>query len=287
MFERILCPLDGSPAADTALAYVGLIPSRRVRLLRVEPDERGPMLASAPELAAWRGQQEEAARAALWRAGEPLARQGREVEAVFAFGDPAERIVASAADADLVVMSSRGLGAGRRVLLGGVADRVVRAAPVATLVVRGGERPAAGPPIARVVVPLDGSTAAERALPVAERLAGDLGVPIRLVRVVDRGRPELAERAGRDLDEQARRLRDRDLAATARLLTGDPVPALLEEIGPGEVVVMTTRGHGGLRRLVLGSVADQIVRRAEAPVLLVRGTEARRAVGRPGAEGSG
>lgn len=270
MYDRILVPLDGSPASAAALGYAELIPSRRVRLLRVEPDDRGPMLADVDGLAAWRAERTAAARAGLLSAAAVLAQQGREVETACAFGDPAAEIVAAAADADLIVIGSRGHGAGRRVLLGGVADRVVRTAPVATLVVRHGDHPAAGPPATRLVVPLDGSATADLALPVAARLADDLGLPLRLLRVADpTDRAEVAE-AERHLADVARDLRDRDLSATAEVLGGDPVPALLAALAPGDLVVLTSRGHGGLRRLVLGSVADRLVQQARAPVLIVR-----------------
>lgn len=270
MYDRILVPLDGSPAAATALAYAELIPSRRVRLLRVEPDDRGPMLADTEELAAWRAERVAAVRAELLPIGQPLARQGREIETICAFGDPARQIAVAAGDADLIVMVSRGRGAGGRALLGGVTDRVVRTTPVTTLVVRAGNRPAAGPPVARLVVPLDGSPLADRALPEAVRLADDLGLPVHLLRVADRDTAAATAEAARYLANQARRLRDQDVMATTEVLAGNTASALLAAISPGDLVVMTSRGRGGLRRLVLGSIADQLVRRAPAPLLLVR-----------------
>ncbi len=293
MHERILVPLDGSAAAEPALAYVELIPSLRVRLLAVEPDVRGPMLASAPEVAAWRSEREGDLRGYLERVGEALRRQGRTVEAAVEFGDPAERIIAAAADADLIAMTTHGRGAGGRALFGSVADRVVRYAPAATLVVRGGLRPAAPPPLTRLVVPLDGSPQGEQALAVAARLAGDLGVTLHLVRAVEHDVTRATVQAGagaatayvqalevqgRQADEYLagiiRRLRGQDLAATSAVLTGLPALALLDAIRAGDLVVMTTRGRGGVRRWLLGSVAEKLVLAAAAPVLLVRAATA-------------
>ena len=289
MYERILVPLDGSELAEAALAYAELIPSREVRLLQVEPDTHGPMLASAPEWEAWRTAREAEAWTYLERAGEPLRRQGRLVEVAFVFGDPADQIIAMAADADLIVTTTHGRGTGGRVVWGSVADRVARHAPTATLVVRGGERGAAGPPVARVVVPLDGSALAESALPTATELAADLGVPIHLMRAVDvgpirataeaarlvatasdRSAEALRRQAEEYLTGQVQRLRNRDLSATSEVRTGTPALALLDAVGPTDLVVMTTHGRGGLRRWLLGSVADKLVRAAPAPVLLVR-----------------
>jgi nucleotide-binding universal stress UspA family protein len=289
VFERILVPLDGSAAAEAALAFAELIPSRTVRLLTVEPDAAGPMLASAPEVEAWREARRVEGQAYLERAGEGLRRQGREVETEVAFGDPAEQIVGAAAAVDLVMMGSHGRGAGGRVAYGSVADRVARHAPAPVLVVRGGTQPAALPPLTRVVVPLDGSARAEAALPTATALADLLGVPVHLVRVLEEDVLRATVQAGaaaaaayaaaqeatrRQADaylaDEARRLRDQDVAAGTELRTGQPAPELLAALRPGDLVVLTPHGRGGVRRWLLGSVAEKLVRLAPAPVLLVR-----------------
>lgn len=287
MYECILVPLDGSDVAEAALGLAELIPSRRVRLLQVEPDRHGPMLVSAGEAERWRAARGEEARAYLGRVGAPLRRQGRTVEEAFAFGDPADHIIAT--EVDLIVMATHGRGAGGRSLYGSVADRVVRHARVPTLIVRGGEQPVAVPPLARVLVPLDGSTSAAAALPVAAELADLIGLPLSLIRVVEsdavratvQAGPAAATAAARRTAEDKRqaeeaiaaevqRLRNRDLAATSDVRTGIPAVEVLAAIRPGDLVVMTTHGRGGVRRWLLGSVAEKVVRLAPAPVLLVR-----------------
>ena len=100
-------------------------------------------------------------------------------------GGPAEGIVDDAADADLIVMSTQGAGGGGRLLFGSVADRVARHAPAPTLLLRGGHHPVATQPVQRIVVALDGSLAAERALPLATLLATLLHVPVHFVTVDD------------------------------------------------------------------------------------------------------
>jgi nucleotide-binding universal stress UspA family protein len=72
------------------------------------------------------------------------------------------------------------------------------------------------------------------------------------------------------LAAQVTRLRDRDLAATGETRTGIPAGELLAAVKPGDLVVVTTHGRGGVRRWLLGSVAEKLVRLASAPVLLVR-----------------
>jgi nucleotide-binding universal stress UspA family protein len=282
MFDLILIPLDGSEAAEAALAVVELLPSRRVRLLTIESDlpDLTAICATEPDCQTY-----------LERIAEPLRRQGREVEIIVTFGDPAREIVASSATADLIVMGSHGRGAVGRLVLGSVANHVARQAPVPTLIVRGGRRPATTIPLTRIVVPLDGSALAEQALPMAIALADTMGLPVHLVRVVDvdpvRGTVEAGVVAANAyvkahaadisladtyLAEQAQILRNKDVATTRELRTGAPASELLDAIHEGNLVVLATRERGGIQRWFLGSVAEELVRRAAGPVLLVRAT---------------
>ena len=279
MFERILVPLDGSETAEAALAYVALLPSERVRLLAVESD-RADLTAVCTAA--------RDCRAYLEAVAAPLREQGRDVDTLVAFGNPAEQILALAAAADLVVMGSHGHGGVKRFVLGSIADEVARHAPVPVMVVRGGSASPPAVQLTRIVVPLDGSDLAEQAVPVAAALAADLGVPVHLLRVLDidalratvqagihaaaaymRSQEEIQRYAEEYLAEQAQELRNRDLTATAEVLTGSPAVTLLDAIRPVDLVVMTTHGRGGVRRWLLGSVADKLLRAAAAPVLLV------------------
>ena len=280
MYERILVPLDGSDAAEAALAYVALLPSQQVRLLAVESDRADltAVCTAARDCQAY-----------LEAVAAPLREQGRDVDTLVVFGSPAEQIITLAAAADLLVMGSHGHGGVRRFVLGSVADEVARHAPVPVLIVRGGPQPAVQ--LTRIVVPLDGSELAEQAMPVAAALAADLGAPVHLLRVLDvdalratvqagihaaaaymRSQEEIQRYTAEYLADQAQELRNRDLTATAEVLTGSPAVTLLDAIRPSELVVMTTHARGGVRRMLLGSVADKLVRAAPAPVLLVRAT---------------
>lgn len=288
VISTMLIPLDGSAAAEAALAYVPLFPEERVRLLRVEPEVKEPMMASPAEWAAWQAEREAEARAYLERIGERLRCEGREVDIAVVRGDPAAQVLAHTGDVDLIIMTTHGRGAVNRALFGSVADRVARNATVPTLLVRAGLGAGAPPRIDRVVVPLDGSGLAERALSVAEAVARRLGVPLLLVRVFDIGRERAAVMAGVDaaaadaraqatiraqaaaaLQAEATVLRERGVATSAKVLVGNTVAELLDLITPSDLVVMTTRGHGGLSRWLLGSVTDKLMREAPAPVLLV------------------
>ena len=196
-----------------------------------------------------------------------MRRQGREVETVVTFGNPAREIITSAAAADLIVMGSQGRGPVGRLVLGSVANHVARHAPVPTLIVRGGRQPATTIPLTRIIVPLDGSAFAEQALPMTVTLADVMGLPVHLVRVVDfdpvRGAVEAGvvtanayvkahaadiSLADTYLAEQVQILRNKDVATTSELRTGAPASELLNAIHAGDLVVLTTRERGGIQR---------------------------------------
>lgn len=142
----------------------------------------------------------------------------------------------------------------------------------------------------RVIVPLDGSELAERALPQAAELARLARASLHLVRVIDVSRLErygaygLAleyaalgqvvaeeEAAARQyLDEVAARLTAEGLTVTTEIRQGLVGRELVALAGPSDLIVMASHGRGGLARWFLGSVAEEVTRRAAGPVMLVR-----------------
>lgn len=146
-------------------------------------------------------------------------------------------------------------------------------------------------PIHTILVPLDRSERAERALPVAERLAAAFGSTLLVAEVIEpvaslqdfpgpalvpqvyRELAEIEDQLTREyLDRVAADLRQRGRHVQVRALRGQPAPALLdlEESERVDLVVMASHGYGGLERFAFGGVADRIVRHGKAPVLVVR-----------------
>lgn len=121
-----------------------------------------------------------------------------------------------------------------------------------------------------IVVPLDGSPLAERALPYAEALARAGGSPLLIVQAASGSAEDQAD-AERYLTEVAGRLAGGAEVQTA-VLPGDPAGAIAEVIGQrgADLVVLATHGRSGLGRWVYGSVAQALLRQSPAPVLLVR-----------------
>jgi nucleotide-binding universal stress UspA family protein len=141
----------------------------------------------------------------------------------------------------------------------------------------------------KVLLPVDGSTFAEHALPYAAQAARDAGAELILTLVHVRTTPATTNLVLRDEIEEwesshaeremaylnelvERAVREYGLAITPRLLSGDVVPTLEREVEQQQIdlVVMTTHGRAGLERAWLGSVADALVRHVDVPVLLVR-----------------
>jgi len=132
----------------------------------------------------------------------------------------------------------------------------------------------------KLLVPLDGSTLAEAALPVAERLARRPGATIVLVGVFPPPEsaaqaPEARELVQSWLDPAAERLRDLPVAQHIELL-GDPAEGIVQaarEEG-ADLIVMATHGRSGLSQFVQGSTAEAVLRASPVPVTLVRPRDA-------------
>jgi nucleotide-binding universal stress UspA family protein len=119
---------------------------------------------------------------------------------------------------------------------------------------------------AEVVVPLDGSPEAERALAPALELVRRTGVPLRLISRVLQGEEETRS-------EYLAGLADRHAAVTdveTQVVRRDAIPdAILEAVVPGSLVCMSSHGRSGLSRAVMGSVAEALLRSMVQPALVV------------------
>lgn len=154
----------------------------------------------------------------------------------------------------------------------------------------------------RIVVPLDGSELAERALPEASDLGRITSAPIHVVRVVDLGRlegngsltfgvfPWSVQHALDDEERSARAYVERvcltlgrhGMVASCEVRLGDAAREIIAATGTGDVVVMATHGRGGVSRWYLGSVAEAVARHASGPVMLIRATAVETGSDEPG-----
>jgi nucleotide-binding universal stress UspA family protein len=217
---------------------------------------------------------------------------GGKIEMVHvAVGHPESEIlrIAEEIGADLVVVGSRGLGPLRRALMGSVSESVVRHAHCSVLVVRGQDRDGGYLP-GRVLLALDGSRGAGEAERSAAEISAATGSVLDIVRVLEaelyrpypgpeywEGWEADVEHSKRQveafLDERAQSLRAEGIeVGDAHLALGDPDKEIVRfaEDEHADLIILGSRGLGRLKRALLGSVSDSVVRYAHCPVLVVR-----------------
>ena len=197
---------------------------------------------------------------------------------------------------DLIVLTTHGRGPLSRFWLGSVATDLIQRAPAPVLLVRPKESPpdlAADLAPRRILIPLDGSPFGEQIIPLAVAAGGLAGAEYRLLRVVP---PVISSSNGiglGDLKADSPTVADQlraeasgylvglavrvpGLSAAAAHVTVDwpPAVAILADAGANgiDLIALETRGRSGLAKLLLGSVADKVVRGATVPVLLRRPT---------------
>jgi nucleotide-binding universal stress UspA family protein len=289
--RTLLVPLDGSELATRALPYAATLARMtrgRVMLVHVGPvttiHEGGRSTTTAAS---------DDVQSLLTEAAEWLRDQGVDSQATVVDGEVPPTILRVAREhgASLIVMSTHGRSGLGRVLYGSVADRVVHEAALPVVLVPAAAEvawPDEGP--LRILLPLDGSDPAERALGPLGELAGAIGAELVLLRVVEPARPavqrvgfpptyavptapdpepELA--AARDyLEDVAARLRGKSPVVGVRAEVGSPATTItaLARAEQAHLVAMATHGRGGLTRLVMGNVATGTLQHATTPVLL-------------------
>jgi len=211
-------------------------------------------------------------------------------------GVPAEIIIESAAaEKDtLIAMATHGYSGLNRWLLGSVAEKVLRGSVNPVLLVRATEKPVRWdvPALKSFLVPLDGSEMAEAVLPVVEALAKSFDLQVTLLHVygvpygaysagdgfcdttqLDNFASQLKKDAEEYLEQKAAALRshgiDKVFCSAKKGLEADEIISFAQS---DNLVVMCTHGRSGIKRWVLGSVTETVVRHCEKPMLIVRGS---------------
>lgn len=185
-------------------------------------------------------------------------------------------LLSSAADADLLVVGARGVGGFAALLLGSVSQHCLHHATIPVAVIRASDPHEDRP--ARFVVGVDGSEPAERALrwAVAEAHLHHATVEVvhgwSLPAIAMPYFPDLAclERAaGAVLDRAVESVADLDPPIVRRLEYGGAGAVLLDAAEGADLVVVGSRGLGGFKELLLGSVSHQLATHAPCPVVVI------------------
>lgn len=303
MYTSLLVPLDGSAFSERALPWAVSLARRSgaiLRLARVHvPHTRTPVsLEGMPvvdeEVTTLKRQHETAYLADV---RSRLAREPAiKVETALLDGPIAPTLAADATlnQAALIVMTTHGHGGFERLWLGSVVDTLIRTATVPLLVLRFAEEsaPAVEPAVRRILVPLDGSLLAEEALSHALALGALSSAEYVLVHVTEpsawlgrlpggtqaaypatEGHEKREHQAEDYLKRTVARLAEQGHQAESRVIVSSHLARAILDAARAvraDLIAMATHGRGGLSRLLIGSVADKVMRRSDVPLLLCR-----------------
>ena len=306
MIRTIVVPLDGSTFGEQALPWALSLARRAkavVQLLHVHRSLEATYAEMQIVDDTLDHQLRERERVYLETTVKNLAGAGVLVTAVNKDGEAAQAIREHAlgAKADLIVMTTHARGPMGRFWLGSVADESLRDAPCPVLLIHPRDKAAdvqLDMTIKNILVPLDGSTFAEQVLESAQSLGRLHGAAYSLLRVIqplqamtvpagagafgemahrmmeriDVLQGQLRKEAQDYLEGIGARLRAQGLTVTTQVVIAEqPAVAILEHSRPPmDLIALASHGRRGLSRLILGSVADRVVRGATTPVLVHR-----------------
>ena len=284
--DRILFPTDGSDAAGHARRHAQYLADHFDATLHVvhvtERDDKASTDVLGVEAAEVLEDLHSIQTAAL---SLPVARvRERSVVSSTATGGILNYVVQY--DIDLVVMGTHGRRGVRRLLLGSVAEEVVRKAPCPVVTVGRGAVPPERMEAGTLLLPVDFSEQRFRLLEHARELVPLYDMELTVLHVVQvRGLPDaygrparesdsglLADRAQTVLDEEVESLRESGFNVNIEVRTGPAAATILDMAAETEaaLILIATHGRTGLERMLMGSVAETVIRQAPCPVFAVK-----------------
>jgi nucleotide-binding universal stress UspA family protein len=299
MFKKLLVPLDRSPLAEQALgaaATIARASAAKIALLMVHQPVPYAGFKDAP----WKAAQAKGEQEYLASIAAELER-GASISTTheLLIGDVVETICEHAKDigADLIVMTSHGRTGFSRVWHGSVADGVLRqsALPVLMLPLAETDADRHAKPLLRILVPLDGSAMSETILPVALDLARCSRARLSLLSVIQpvplavpemtgpfiysgamHDQPatnQLVGEAHKQLAERLQALADEGFqdVDTKVVVAAQVAQTIIDFAAEHNVdaIAMSTHGRGA-SRLLVGSIADKVIRASRLPLLIRR-----------------
>lgn len=281
--ELILTPLDGSDMSEFAIPYAATVAealggsvlvARLVERTRWSAASSGYMMSPGAytELLEL---DERDARTQTQRAVERLSARGVAARSLVEDANLPDDLInlQTREHVSLVVMATHARTGLARVVLGSVADRLVRHGHCPALVLRARGRLPERPALAHALIPLDGSAMSELALATLSDVAGRLVKRVTLLRVIAHDeRSGAAMDAQRALDVARERVERESEGLRGQVETllrwGTAAQQILEEAAAHDLIIMTTQGQTGASRWAFGSVADEVLRETQTPILL-------------------
>lgn len=304
-FTHILCPTDLSEPSVRPLTYAAAVArwyNARLSVLHVVPTFEPMSVRSAtladPVQFVYPASREDVL-AGMRRAVDMAGAGSIDVNLVADAGDPSRTIVdqALALRADLIVMGTHGRSGFERLMIGSVAEKMLRKAPCPVLTVPPHVTPAdpAAVRFTNVLCPLDFSPSALQAFGFALDLARQAGGTVTLLHVIEwMAEEQPLATATFDVERYRQHLIDGARTRVRALIAEEPRPsgAIQDVIRlgvahreilrvatelPADLIVMGAQGRGGVGLALFGSATQQVVRAAQCPVLTVRLSDSGRA----------
>lgn len=284
--DRVLFPTDGSDSAERARRHALRLANRFDAVLHVIHVEQER--ADLPDVVDTRETEVLAALHTSSAEEEPILAAPRVRERTVRHATPSGGILSYAAehDTNLIVLGTHGRRGVRRLVVGSVAEEVVRRAPRPVVTVgRGAEAPEEMEG-GHMLVPVDFSEHQNRLLAHAREIALAYGMKMTLFHVLEMegfpgaygvyAKPSrsgiLVHRMEGVLENLAERLRDFGLDVAAEVREGNPSREILGAIDDLDAcfAAIATHGRSGIDRVLMGSVAETVIRRASCPVCTVK-----------------
>jgi nucleotide-binding universal stress UspA family protein len=299
MFNKMLIPLDGSPSAEKVLPYAralgGALKIPVELLAAVDIGEMATHIDPSKAQFLDTMLEDVERRNREYLNGIAARASGVQIASTIAKGRAEDVIIETAAvdKNTLIAMATHGRSGLNRWMLGSVTEKVLRGCENPLLVIRASEAIDPGEKVAlkTVIVPLDGSDVAERVLPAVIALAKAMDLEVILFRAyhipytVYSGTDGYSaidfedltatarDEATQYLDKKSQELKQQGLPKISHIakegLSADEIISL-GRATPGNLIAMCSHGRSGVKRWVLGSVTETVVRHSGDPVLVVR-----------------
>ena len=298
MYEVILVPLDGSKTAEKVLPYARYLAGKfkvPVELLAVvDVVEIASHMTSEKVHFLDTIIEDAVQHSTTYLRGVATTIAGTNVRCSVEKGSAEDTIIEKAATDKtmLITMATHGRSGLNRFLLGSIAEKVLRGTVNPLLLIRAGDEKSQGEAMLKsIIVPLDGSELAEAVLPIVADMAKKLDLEIELFRTYhvpynvysgDEGLyavnyeellAGLRDEAAEYLEKKAADLKRLGVAKvqciTKEGLAADEIISLGRKT-PDNLIAMSSHGRSGVRRWVLGSVTELVVRHSGDPVLVIR-----------------
>jgi nucleotide-binding universal stress UspA family protein len=283
LFNKILVPTDGSentnPAISQALRLAKFTGAEVTAICINDQSNYASTTDVVPDLDSHLYQASVAAVRKVVEQGKNI---GVEVTPLVINGIPAREIIDASREYDLIVMGTIGRTGLAHLLLGSVAEKVIRFASCPVLVIHGAvDNQPDGLSFHRILIPTDGSNNTKPAVALGLTLAKTFQAEVIALSVSDvknvpasAGEADKADRYLNEVSQDAvsyvvNEGRKLGLMVRTMVISGSPANEIINHSGNYDLIIMGTMGRTGFAYLRLGSVAEKTVRHSRCPVLVV------------------